>query len=312
MSYENPIQMSRAAFQYMYDTEGNTILDAYNNIMLAGHGHPTVVRAGRETMSRLNTNTRYLYEELMSYSEHLLNKFPPELSKIFFVNSGSAASDLAIRLAMAHTKKQKVMVLEEGYHGNTRTGISISNYKYKKKGANGKGENIIEVPLPNAFNSGLQDDGTAGSYFSDLAQKNIIKNKGQIAAFIAEPIGGCAGQVPLAKGYLKEVYPRIRAQGGVCISDEVQVGFGRLGDYFWGYEMHDIVPDIVVLGKPMGNGHPIGAVVTNATIAKSFESGPEFFSSFGGNPVSCAIGLAVLKVIEDEKLQEHAKKWGIA
>ena len=310
LSYDNPIQMNRSAFQYMYDTEGNTYLDAYNNIMLAGHCHPRVVRAGQRTIARLNTNTRYMYEELVSYSEKLLARFPKPLSKVFLVNSGSAASDLAIRLATTHTGRNKIVVLEHGYHGNTRAGIEISHYKFHKPGAIGQRENIITVPLPNAFKSGYSDDGTAGSHFSSGAIREMEVHQSELAAFIAEPIVGCGGQVPLPAGYLKAVYPFIRSQGGVCISDEVQVGFGRLGDYFWGYEMQGVVPDIVIIGKPMGNGHPIGAVVTTEAIAASFESGPEFFSSFGGNPVSCAIGEAVLDVIAAEKLQEHAKKVG--
>ncbi len=310
ISYDHPVQMVRSAFQYMYDTEGNAILDAYNNIMLAGHSHPKVVRAGQRAMARLNTNTRYLYEELLVYSEKLLSKFPSALNKVFFVNSGSAASDLAIRMAFTYTKKQKVMVLEHGYHGNTRIGIDISHYKYSHQGGNGRQEYILETPLPNAFGSGFKDDGTAGKHFAQHTHAQIKEHKGEIAAFIAEPIVGCGGQVPLAEGYLQEVYPKIRAQGGLCISDEVQVGFGRLGVAFWGFQMHGVVPDIVILGKPIGNGHPIGAVVTTAAIAECFDNGLEFFSSFGGNPVSCAIGNAVLEVIEEEKLQHHAKETG--
>ena len=310
LSYSKPIQMSQSAFQYMYDTDGNTFLDAYNNIMLAGHCHPKVVRAGQQTMAKLNTNTRYLYEELLQYSEKLLAKFPSSLNKVFFVNSGSAASDLAIRLAANHTKKQKIMALEHGYHGNTRIGIDISHYKYNHKGGTGKREYIIATPMPKAFGSGFKDNGEAGIHFAKTATDQIESNSNEIAAFIAEPIVGCGGQVPLAKGYLPQVYAEIRKQGGICISDEVQVGFGRLGDYFWGYEMYDVVPDMVILGKPMANGHPIGAVVTTSEIAESFANGLEFFSSFGGNPVSCAIGNAVLDVITEENLQEHAKSVG--
>ena len=310
LSYNNPIQMYQSALQYMYDTDGNTFLDAYNNIMLAGHCHPKVVRAGQKKMARLNTNTRYLFNELLSYSEKLLKKFPENLNKIFFVNSGSAASDLAIRMALTHTNKQKIMVLEHGYHGNTRMGIDISHYKYDHKGGSGKKGYIIETPMPKAFGSGYEDNNEAGDFFANQTKNQIACDKGEIAAFIAEPIIGCGGQVPLAQGYLKQVYREIRTQGGVCISDEVQVGFGRLGDYFWGYEMYGVVPDVVILGKPMGNGHPIGAVVTTTEIANSFDNGLEFFSSFGGNPVSCAIGQAVLEVIEEEKLQQHAKKVG--
>ncbi|WP_422080043.1 aminotransferase class III-fold pyridoxal phosphate-dependent enzyme [Ulvibacterium sp.] len=310
LSYNNPIQMRRSAFQYMYDSQGNTILDAYNNIMLAGHCHPRVVRAGRETMARLNTNTRYLYQEILVYSEKLLSRFPQNLNKVFFVNSGSAATDLAIRMALAHSKKRKIMVLEHGYHGNTRIGVDISHYKYTKGDDLGKRNYIVEAPMPKVFGSGLKDDGTAGQYFAREAMSRLEEAVGQVAAFIAEPILGCGGQVPLAKGYLKEVYPKIREQGGICISDEVQVGFGRLGDYFWGYEMYGVVPDMVILGKPMGNGHPIGAVVTTTEISESFAKGPEFFSSFGGNPVSCTIGHAVLEVIQEEGLQEHAQQVG--
>jgi len=310
LSYQKPIHMFQSAFQYMYDSDGNTFLDAYNNIMLAGHCHPKVIKAGQKAMAKLNTNTRYIYEELLQYSEKLLAKFPSNLNKVFFVNSGSAASDLAIRLATAHTNKHKIMVFQHGYHGNTRLGIDISHYKYNHKDGKGKQEHIIETPLPKVFGSGLKNNGEAGKHFANFAEDQIESNSNQIAAFIAEPIVGCGGQVPLAKGYLKKVYNAIRKQGGLCISDEVQVGFGRLGDSFWGYEMYDVIPDIVILGKPMANGHPIGAVVTSTTIADSFAKGPEFFSSFGGNPVSCEIGNAVLDVIHEEKLQEHAKRVG--
>jgi 4-aminobutyrate aminotransferase-like enzyme len=310
LSYTEPIQMSRSAFQFMYDTDGNTILDAYNNIMQVGHCHPRVVEAGQRTMARLNTNTRYVYEELLSYSEKLLSKFPSHLNKVFFVNSGSAASDLAMRIAKNYTQKEKVMVLEHGYHGNTQNGIDISHYKYNHKGGKGKAEHILQTPMPKVYGSGFSTEIEAGALYANITKKQITEEYGNIAAFIAEPIVGCGGQVPLAKNYLKEVYTKIRAQDAICISDEVQVGFGRLGAHFWGYEMYDVVPDMVILGKPMGNGHPIGAVVTTSEIAHSFDNGMEFFSSFGGNPVSCAIGEAVLDVIEEDKLQTHALEVG--
>ncbi|PIB39109.1 aminotransferase class III-fold pyridoxal phosphate-dependent enzyme [Maribacter sp. 4G9] len=310
LSYKEPIHMVRSAFQYMYDDKGNTILDAYNNIMLVGHCHPKVVEAGQRTFARLNTNTRYVYDELQSYSEKLLSKFPDSLNKIFFVNSGSAASDLAIRLAQTHTQKNKIMVMEHGYHGNTRMGVDISHYKYEHQGGTGKKEYILEAPMPKIFGSGFDTEADACTYYAGKTQSEIEKYKSEIGAFIAEPIIGCGGQVPLPKDYLRHIYPKIRAQGGVCISDEVQVGFGRLGKYFWGYQMYDVVPDIVILGKPMGNGHPIGAVITTNEIAQSFENGLEFFSSFGGNPVSCAIGEAVLDVIQEEQLDAQAQQTG--
>lgn len=307
LSYERPFHMTGAAFQYMYDGDGNAILDAYNNIIQVGHSHPRVVAAGQKAMARLNTNTRYLYEALPRYSEHLLSYFPDKLNKVFLVNSGSAASDLATRLAQTHTRKNKMVVVEHGYHGNTKTSIDISHYKYDHRGGQGKQDHIIQVPMPDAYR-GLHCGKDAGKRYAEQVDQ-ILNQKADkdIAAFIAEPIIGCGGQVPLAQGYLPEVYKRIRREGGLCISDEVQTGFGRLGKWFWGFEMHGVIPDIVILGKPIGNGHPMAAVVTTSEIANSFNNGMEFFSSFGGNPVSCAIGDAVLSVIEEEGLQEHAR-----
>ena len=304
VSYRKPILMERAAFQYMFDANGNSFLDAYNNIPHVGHQHPKVVEAGQKQMGTLNTNTRYLYDLLPNYAERLLSKFPKPLNKVFFVNSGSAASDLAIRLAKAHTGFQNLLVMEHGYHGNTQIGIDISDYKFDNPKGQGQRPYIFKTTLPDTYRGEFNlDDGTAGKAYAEKAIKNLPES---LAAFISEPVVGCGGQIPLAKGYLQPIYRAVRGQGGVCISDEVQTGFGRLGNAFWGFEQQGVVPDIVVLGKPMGNGHPIGAVVTTDEIAESFEKGVEFFSSFGGNPVSCAIGMAVLDVIEEEGLQENA------
>jgi 4-aminobutyrate aminotransferase-like enzyme/Ser/Thr protein kinase RdoA (MazF antagonist) len=311
VSYKDPIVMEKAAFQYMYDSSGNSILDAYNNIPHVGHCHPKVFAAGQNQMAALNTNTRYLYPELSSYAEHLLSKFPKSLNKVFFVNSGSAATDLAYRMAYAHTKRKSIMVMEHGYHGNTQIGMEISDYKFSNEKGAGKQNHVLKVAIPDTYRGvyGSENPDSGLKYAEDaIAQMKEFGNK--IGAFITEPIVGCGGQVPLAEGYLKALYPAIREQGGVCISDEVQTGFGRLGYFFWGFEAHDVVPDIVILGKPMGNGHPMGAVVVNNEISASFGQGVEFFSSFGGNPVSCAIGKAVLEVIEEEKLQENAKEVG--
>ena len=311
VSYKKPIRMVGASFQYMYDAYGNTFLDAYNNIPHVGHQHPKVVEAGQRQMARLNTNTRYVYDLLANYSERLLEKFPKPLNKVFFVNSGSAASDLAIRMAQNHTGSNHLMVMEHGYHGHTRLGIDISHYKFGRKGGKGQANYILKAPIPDTFRGEFRlNDGTAGKKYAKQAIDLLNNQPEKIAAFITEPVVGCAGQVPLAKAYLKKLYPAIRAQGGVCISDEVQTGFGRMGSHFWGFELQDVIPDIVVLGKPMGNGHPMGAVVTTDEVADSFDNGMEFFSSFGGNPVSCAIGLAVLDVIQEEGLQQKALETG--
>lgn len=307
LSYRNPIVMERAAFQYMYAADGATFLDAYNNIMLVGHAHPHVVEQGCAALRRLNTNTRYHYEALLSYAERLLARFPPQLSKVFFVNSGSAATDLALRLARWYTGNRKVAALESGYHGNTEAALAVSPYKHR---AGTVYPDTLVCPLPKVFGSGLPDDGSAGVRFGTGCCELLKKETESLAAFIAEPVVGCGGQVPLPEGYLQTLYPAIRAMGGVCISDEVQVGFGRLGQHFWGFEMQGVVPDIVVLGKPMGNGHPIGAVVCTEPIAEAFARGPEFFSSFGGNPVSCTIGEAVLDVMDREGLAAHAREVG--
>ena len=305
LSYSKPVYMNRAAFQYMYDAYGNTFLDAYNNIPHVGHAHPKVVEAGQKQMAILNTNTRYAYDLLNEYSERLLAKFPSKLNKVYFVNSGSAASDLAIRLARHHTGHNNIMVMEHGYHGHTQTGIDISDHKFSNNNGPGQKPFILKTPIPDTYQGKYKDE-NAGLKYAREAIGLLKENKKTVAAFIAEPILGCAGQVPLAPNYLKNLYPAIREQGGVCISDEVQTGFGRLGEYFWGYEAQEVIPDMVILGKPMGNGHPLGAVITTDEIADSFNRGVEFFSSFGGNPVSCAIGLAVLDVIEEEGLQQNA------
>ena len=311
LSYKEPIQMTRSAYQYMYDSSGNTYLDAYNNIPHVGHSHPKVVTAGQQQMAVLNTNTRYLYNHLTDYAKQLLSKFPKTLSKVFLVNSGSAASDLAIRMANIHTGYTTTMVMELGYHGNTHSGIEISDYKFNNPKGPGQKPHIIKTAIPNTYNgkyTSSHDD--PGLLYGRDAVAQIEHSHSPISTFISEPIVGCAGQVPLADNYLRQVYPAIRAQGGVCISDEVQTGFGRTGDHFWGYEAQGVIPDMVILGKPIANGHPMGAVVCTDEIAESFEQGVEFFSSFGGNPVSCAIAGAVLDVIEDEALQENAKLVG--
>lgn len=309
ISYASPIYMESAAFQYMFDKYGNSYLDAYNNIPHVGHSHPRVVEAGQKQMAKLNTNTRYLYDPLNEYSANLLSYFPKSLNKVFFVNSGSAASDLALRLARNFTGQKRVAVLEHGYHGNMQAVIEISHYKFGGRGGKGASVNVLCLPIPGTYRGDFNDIMAGVSYAKNAVQQ-INSSEEKIAAFIAEPIVGCGGQVPLADGYLKEIYSAVRYQGGVCISDEVQTGFGRLGDNFWGYEQHKVIPDIVILGKPMGNGHPMAAVVCTDEIADAFNNGMEFFSSFGGNPVSCAIGQAVLDVIEKEQLQQNAKSVG--
>lgn len=307
LSYDVPIHMNSAGFQYMYDEDGNTYLDACNNIPHVGHCHPEVSKAISNQIRRLNTNTRYVYEQFCRYGDRLLKYFPDRLSKVFFVNSGSEANDLAIRIARTYTQRNTVAVLEHGYHGNSTLGIEISSYKFDGKGGLGASRNILKLPLPILFDGKYSTGAEYAEEAIDLLERNASDKP---AVFIAEPISGCGGQVPLAPGYLRHMYDYFNANGIVAISDEVQTGFGRLGKWFWGFEMHDVVPDMVVLGKPMGNGHPIAAVVTTSEIANAFANGMEFFSSFGGNPVSCEAANAVLDVIEKENLQSNAEEVG--
>ena len=308
ITFSTPLKMRGAAFQYMYAEDGRAYLDCYNNIPQVGHSHPRVVEAASAAMRNLNTNTRYLNENYLSYAENLLSRFPDHLTKVFFVNSGSAANDLALRIAAGYTGNSDVVVVEHGYHGNTRSGIDISHYKYNRKGGHGKVAGIYEATIPDTYKGKYRGRDAGPQYVADTIKE--LPDAG-ISAFIAEPVVGCGGQVPLPPDYLAGMYKAIRKRGGLCISDEVQTGFGRLGDWFWGFEMHGVDPDIVVMGKPMGNGHPMAAVVTTDEIAASFETGMEFFSSFGGNTVSCAVGQAVLEVLDEEELPENAAVIGI-
>ncbi len=309
-----PIKMKQAAFQYMYSDDGTTYLDGVNNVCHVGHAHPSVVAAAHEQMLLLNTNTRYLYDGLNEYAAQLCATFPEPLNKVFFVNSGSAASDLAVRMAFAHSKQSDMIVVEHGYHGNTFMGINISSYKFAGKGGQGAVDYIHTVPIPDLFRGKYRiEDPYACEKYAGKVEEVIdqLAEKGKgVAGFICESVIGCGGQIVPPPNYFKYVYEMLRKRGGVCIADEVQTGFGRIGTHFWAFEQQGVVPDIVILGKPMGNGHPLAAVVTTTAVAESFENGMEFFSSFGGNPVSCAVGKAVLDIIAEERLQENALEVG--
>ena len=296
ISYAEPLRIVRGAGAYLYDEHGAAYLDLVNNVCHVGHAHPRVVRAAAEQMARLNTNTRYLHDLIVTYARRLAATLPDPLCVVFLVNSGSEANDLALRLARAQTGARDVLVLEHAYHGNLSSLIEISPYKFTGPGGAGRPEHVRVCRLPRS--AGDAED----------VRRHAERNAP--AAFIAESLPGVAGQVVLPDGYLEAAYANARAAGAVCIADEVQVGFGRVGRAFWGFELGGVVPDVVTLGKPIGNGHPIGAVVTTPEIARSFETGMEYFNTFGGNPVSCAAALAVLDVIADERLQAHAARLG--
>jgi 4-aminobutyrate aminotransferase-like enzyme len=251
---------------------------------------------------------------VLRYAERLTELLPEPLRVCYFVNSGSEANELALRLARAHTGRVDVIVLEHAYHGHTNTLIDISPYKFDGPGGRGRKPWVHVAPIADDYRGVYRrGDAQAGARYAahvgEILERAQRDGRG-VAAYIAETLPSVAGQIVFPPNYLSEVYRRVRAAGAVCIADEVQVGFGRLGTHFSGFETQGVVPDIVVLGKPIGNAFPLAAVVTTREIADSFANGMEFFSTFGGNPVACAAGLAVLDVVRDEALQDRALRVG--
>lgn len=314
ISYRKPLKIVRGFRQHLYDENGQTYLDAVNNVPHVGHCHPRVVKAAREQMAVLNTNTRYLHDNLVEYARRLSETLPKPLRVFFFVCSGSEANDLALRLARTHTGKRDVIVVDGAYHGNLSSLIEISPYKFDGPGGAGAPPHVHKVVTPDGYRGPYKrHDPEAGIKYGGHVQKAVagIQEQGKgVAAFIAESLMSSAGQIVFPDGYLQEAFFHVRKAGGVCIADEVQVGFGRVGSHFWGFETQGVVPDIVTMGKPIGNGHPLAAVVTTPEIAASFQTGMEYFNTFGGNPVSCAVGLAVLDVLREERLQQNALEVG--
>ena len=312
LSYDKPLHIVRAKGQFLYDSKGDRYLDAVNNIQHVGHCHPKVVSAASEQYGILNTNTRYLDETVINYAKDLTNYLPNGLTTCFFTNSGSESNDLALRLARTATDSKETIVLDGAYHGHVSSLIDISPYKHNSKGGSGPPSYVHTLPMPDSYRGKYRGDEALTGYIDEL--KNILysikKNGKNISAFVVESIMGCGGQLILPDGFLERAFELVRDEGGVCIADEVQIGFGRVGSKFWGFETANVQPDIVTMGKSMGNGHPLSVVVTKKQIADKFNNGMEYFNSFGGNPVSCAVGKAVLNVIEDEKLQQNAHKVG--
>jgi 4-aminobutyrate aminotransferase-like enzyme/Ser/Thr protein kinase RdoA (MazF antagonist) len=314
LGYHDPLKIVRGWMQSLYDETGRVFLDAYNNVPHVGHCHPRVVEAGRRQMGILNTNTRYLHDLLNRYAERLAATLPEGLEVCYFVNSASEANELALRLQRAYTGQRDLIVLEAGYHGHTTSLIDISPYKHAGPGGEGPPPWVHAVPIPDLYRGPYRADNPKAvegylTFVEEVIERIEREGRG-LGGFIAETCPSVGGQIFLPPEYLSRVYRAVRAAGGVCIADEVQTGYGRIGSSFWAFEEHGVVPDLVVLGKPIGNGHPIGAVVTTRAIADAFDNGMEFFSTFGGNPVSCAIGLAVLEVLEEEGWQAHALKVG--
>ena len=319
LSYQQPLKIVRGQGAYLYDESGNAYLDMVNNVCHVGHCHPKVVAAGQEQMAKLNTNTRYLHDNLVNYADKLLATMPDELSVCMLVNSGSEANELAFRLARCYSKSKgfnskELLVVDGAYHGNTTACIEASPYKFDGPGGEGAPDYVHKVALADPYRGEFSGNSleTANAYANDVSKviKQLAKQGKKPSAFICESLQGVAGQIIMPDGYLTSVYEKVRAAGGICIADEVQVGFGRVGTHMWAFETQEVVPDIVTLGKPIGNGHPMAAVITTQAIADAFVTGMEYFNTFGGNPVSCAIGIAVLDAIKEDRLQENALSTG--
>ncbi len=314
LSYEAPLVIVRGSGQFLFEEGGRAYLDCVNNVCHVGHCHPKVVAALSGQAAVLNTNTRYLHANLVEYAERLTSTLPEPLRVCYFVNSGSEANELAVRIARTHTGRRDVLVVDGAYHGATSTLIDLSPYKCEGPGGKGLAAWAHKVVKPDPYRGphrgAGEEVGRAYAEYVREACERLEAESRPPALFLCEPIMGCGGQIVLPDGYLREAFRHVRAAGGVCAVDEVQVGFGRVGSRMWAFETQGVVPEIVTLGKPIGNGHPIGAVVTTAEIAASFADGMEFFSTFGGNPVSAAVGMAVLDVIEEEGLRERATRVG--
>jgi 4-aminobutyrate aminotransferase-like enzyme len=300
---------------WLYDDLGRAYLDAINNVSHVGHANARVVAAATAQLRALNTNSRFVYPGIARYTERLTATLPDALQVAFLVCSGSEANDLAVRMARQVTGRRDVLVVDGAYHGNTSVLTGLSPSRYKGPGGTGPDPTTHEVEQPNRYRGrhGYGDPAAGKAYAADVRRQvdRLTAAATPPAAFLVESAMGTAGSIFYPDGYLADAFAAVRAAGGLCVADEIQVGFGRLGDVFWGFESQGVVPDIVTMGKPIGNGHPMAAVVTTREIADAFDSGMKYFNTFGGNPVSCAIGTAVLDEIEERGLQRHAAETGL-
>uniref|UniRef100_A0A0G4FMD3 Uncharacterized protein n=1 Tax=Chromera velia CCMP2878 TaxID=1169474 RepID=A0A0G4FMD3_9ALVE len=308
---QRPLKIVRGVQEFLMDEGGRLFLDCINNVAHVGHGHPLVVQAGQAQMGVLNTNARFLHDGLVAYAERLCSLLPEGLDVAFLTCTGSEANELALRLARAYTGREDLVVLEGCYHGNTSALVNVCAYeKYGQTAAPWSHPVVCPDPYRGPF---TYENSDAGEKYAGLVKDKIeeVEKKGRgVAAFLAESVMSCGGQVFYPQGFLKTAFEHARAAGALAIADEVQTGFGRTGSpFWWAFEEQGAVPDIVTMGKPIGNGHPLSAVVTTREVADAFRKG-EYFNTFGGNPVSCAVGLAVIQAVELGGLRERAGEVG--
>jgi len=303
--YDDPVHIVKGEGVWLFDADGRKYLDMYNNVPHVGHCHPHVVEAVTNQITTLNTHTRYLHDNILDYAERLTGKFEDELDLAMFCCTGSEANELAMRIARTHTGGTGFITTDFAYHGNTKATFEISTSDIP----NGElPDYIATVPAPDPYR-GPHVGTDAGEQYAACVRDAIdtMNSRGiRPAAFIIDTIASSSGVVSPPEGYLSGVADIVRGAGGLFIADEVQPGFARTGKTFWGYQADGFVPDIVTMGKPMGNGHPLAGVVTRSRIVEELAGRGGYFNTFGGNPVSCAAGLAVLDVIEKENLQQNA------
>lgn len=307
--YHEPVHLVRGEGVWLYGADGKKYLDMYNNVPHVGHCNPHVVEALCRQIETLNTHTRYLHENVVDYAERLTAKFPNGLDTAMFTCTGSEANELALRIARAVTGGTGVIVTDYAYHGNTQAIYDISTSEYAVEDTP---VHVATVPFPDAYRGQYRGD-DAGEQYANYLQRAVdeLRERGiQPAAFVIDTIISSSGVVQPPPGYLTKAAEIIRSAGGLFIADEVQPGFGRTGNHFWGFQADGVIPDIVTMGKPMGNGHPIAGVVARRQLVDRFARDGRYFNTFGGNPVSAAAGLAVLHVIERDGLQQNARDVG--
>ena len=303
--YDEPVHLVRGKGVWLYDTDGRKFLDMYNNVPHVGHCHPRVVEAICRQAGTLNTHTRYLHDNILECAERLTGKLPPELDTAMFCCTGSEANELALRIARSATGRKGVIVADYAYHGNTQAIYEITTSDIP---AEDRPAYVVTVPAPDTYRGRYRGHDAAAKYAAHVHEAvALLQRRGfEPAAFVIDTIISSCGVVEPPPGYLAEVAGIVREAGALFIADEVQPGFGRTGRNFWGFEADGLLPDIVTTGKPMGNGHPVSAVVVRRELVEDFGRSGDYFNTFGGNPVSCAAALAVLDVIEEEGLQQNA------
>jgi 4-aminobutyrate aminotransferase-like enzyme/Ser/Thr protein kinase RdoA (MazF antagonist) len=308
--YSRPLHVERGRGPWLYNTRGKPFLDAYNNVPVAGHCHPHVVKAIARQTAALSTNTRYLYGSILNYAERLVSLLPRDLSVCVFVNSGSEANDIAWRMAQFITGQRGALVVEDAYHGITEAIADLTPSTLRRDLAPHVQTLMSPDPYRGRYRYGEPDLAERYAQDADRAIADLARTGLQPAAFMIDTAFVSNGIPDAPDGYLAAVTTKVRHAGGLLIADEVQAGFGRLGTHMWGHMAHDLIPDIVTMGKPVGNGYPLGVIVTRPEILDAFAEETGLFSTFGGNPVACAAGMAVLDVIEDEGLLGNAKQTG--